>query len=408
MKITPFLILLSLTPALAAPLTLGEALARVEAQHPWLRTRDATTASNQAQLDAARTAPPAEVSLQIENILGTGELSAGRSAETTLQFSRALDWAGRRSGRIDAAATLGEAEQVAWEERRRDLLAEAARRFIEVAAAQAELNLAREHVTLAEQTTATIQQRAQQAAAAPGDLARARLALTESQLEAEHAEHRLLSSRQSLISLWGAESADFERVEADFTTLPAVGTYEQLAPQLADTLTQARFTAQIRWRLAQEKLARTTAARGESRWTTGLRRTETSNDFGFVFGLNYAWPSTATAGAQLAEVRRERARSEADGAASLNEARATLFGLCQELNHARLEHDAARDEMLPAAQAWLAAVESGMAAGRYGVRDVLEARAALFEAKCRRLAAAADYHTTLVAIEQLLGGAANP
>jgi outer membrane protein TolC len=78
------------------------------------------------------------------------------------------------------------------------------------------------------------------------------------------------------------------------------------------------------------------------------------------------------------------------------------------LNHARIEHDAARDDMQPAAQRWLSAVESGLAAGRYGWRDLLEARAALFAARRRQLEAAAEYHLTLVAIEQLLGGHANP
>lgn len=402
------LFICTILSAPAAPLTLGEALARVEDGHPWLRTREAVTRQTEARTAIADAQPPPEVSLQLENALGTGELRGARSLETTLQFSRALDWSGRRAARREVAGALGEADRLAWEERRRELLAETARRFIRVAAAQAELTATRELSELAGRTAAALQARAEQAAVAPADLARARLARTEAELEAEHAEHLLLSARQSLATLWGAVAPDFDAVQADLAQLPAVDSYEALAACLGGTMAQARYAALGRWRLAQEKLARTGAARGEPRWAAGLRRVETSDDFGFVFGLSYAWPSPRLADAHAGEARAERERTAAEGETALLEARAVLFELCQELNHARIEHAAARDEMLPTAQAWLAGIEAGAAAGRYGVRDLLEARAALYSARRRQTEAAAEFHTTLVAVEQLLGGPANP
>lgn len=409
MKLSTLVLLFSTTLSVsAASLTLGEALARVEDGHPWLRTREAATRLTEARAAIAGAQPPPEVSLQLENALGTGELRGARSLETTLQFSRALDWAGRRAARLEVAGALGEADRLAWEERRRELLAEAARRFIRVAAAQTELTTTRELAELAEHTASAMQLRAEQAAVAPADLARARLARTEAALEAEHAEHLLLSARQSLATLWGAVAPDFDAVQADLAMLPAVDAYETLAARLSGTPAQARYAALGRWRLAQEKLTRTGTTRGEPRWAAGLRRVETSDDFGFVFGLSYAWPAPKLADAQAGEARAERERTAAEGETALLEARALLFELCQELNHARIEHDAARDEMVPTAQDWLAGIEAGAAAGRYGVRDLLEARAALYSARRRQTEAAAEFHTTLVAVEQLLGGPANP
>lgn len=398
---TLVLFLLPTLAVSAAPLTLGEALARVEAGHPWFRTRGSTATLAQARQDAAGARPAPEVSLQLENVLGTGEFRAARGMETTLQFSRALDWAERRASRVAVATALGEAEQLAWEETRRGLLAEAARRYIRVVGEQAALVAAREQADLARQTMADLQARASQAVAAPADLARARLTLAEASLTAEHAEHELLSARQSLASLWGAVAPDFDRAEADFATLPPMDDYEHLVAKLAGTPAQARQAALIRWRQAQEKLAQA-AMRGEPRWSAGLRRAEAADSVGFVFGLDYAWPSAAVTRAGAIEARTERERSAAEGEAALNEIRAALFELCQELNHARIEHDTARDEMLPAAQAWLASSEAGAAAGRYAGRDLLEARAALFTARQRQIHAAAAYHATVVEIELLL------
>jgi cobalt-zinc-cadmium efflux system outer membrane protein len=398
------LVLLLITPlsAAAATLTLGEALARVEAGHPWFRTRATAAALAQARQDAAGARPPAELSLQLENALGSGEFRAVRGLETTLQFSRALDWAERRTARREAAGALNESDQLAWEENRRGLLAESARRFILVVGRQAALAATREQADLARQTADDLQARATQAVATPADVARARLALTESNLAAEHAEHELAAARQNLASLWGATTPDFDQAVADFTTLPPVDSYEQLVAKLAGTPAQVRQAALVRWRQAQEKLALATAARGEPRWSAGIRRNEAAGDFGLVLGLGYGWPSAATARAGATEARAERERTAAEGEAALNELRAALYELCQELNHARIEHDSARDEMLPAAREWLAGIEAGAATGRYAGRDLLEARAALFGTRQRQIHAATAYHVTLVEIELLL------
>jgi outer membrane protein, heavy metal efflux system len=403
MKMPTYVLLLgSVLFVRAWSLTLGETLVRVEAGHPWFRTRESTPMLAQARQQAAGARPPAEISLQLENALGTGGFSGARGIETTLQFSRALDWAEQRAARHEVAAALSESERLAWEETRRGLLAEAARRFIRVVGHQATLAAAREQTGLARQTLDDLQARAAQAGASPADLARAKLALTEAGLDAEHAEHELLSARQSLASLWGANAPDFDQAEADLTALTAVDGYDQLVAKLAGSPAQARLAAQVRWRLAQEKLAGTTAARGASRWSAGLRRNEATDDFGFVFGLGYAWPSAAPARAAATEARVERERAAAESEAALHEIRASLYELCQELNHARIEHDTARDEMQPAAREWLAGIEAGAAAGRYAGRDLLEARAAVFRSRQRQIHAAALYHATLVEIELLL------
>lgn len=406
-KFLPLSFLLACT-APAAPLTLGEALARVEAGHPWLQSREAVQALGAARAARATVRPVGEVALTAENTLGTGELSAARSLETTLQFSRALDWADQRAARRSAATAQNEADQAAWQERRRAVLAEAARRFVTVAAAQANLDATRELADLAGQTVADLEDRAARAVAAAPEVARAQLALGDARLAAEHAEHLLLAARQALAATWGEATPDFESVAADFSALPASAPFGQLAARLAAAPEQARYAAVGRWKLAQAALARSSGARGQPRWTAGLRRNEAADAFGLVFSLDYAWPERAAASSRSAEAAAEHDLNAAEAAAALLEARATLFSLCQELNHARIEHDAARDDMQPAAQHWLSAVESGLAAGRYGLRDLLEARAALFAARRRQIEAAAEYHLTLVAIEQLLGGNANP
>jgi len=410
MRLPVFTLLLLTAATLTAAersLTLADTLARVEAGHPFLRTRDAESSLAAARSAQAATRPNAEISLQFENALGTGALSATRSLETTLQLSRALDLADRRAARTTIATARNEAERLAWEERRRELHAEAACRFIRVVAAQAELAAAREFTTLAQASADTIAAQARAHIALPAETARARLALADATLESEHAEHLLLSARQSLASLWGATPPDFDTALADLTTLPAAAPYETLFARLTAAPAQTRYAALTRWREAQERLARRDATRGETRWSAGIRRVEATDNFGFVFGLGYALPNRASGEASASEARAERDRTAADGEAALHAVRSTLFSLHQELGHARLAHDTARDELIPAATAWLNAIDAGLAAGRYHARDQLEARSALFSSRRRQVQAAAEYHATLVELEHLLAAPAS-
>lgn len=390
----------------AAPLTLPDALARVDAGHPWLRSRTTLISAAAARDDLASVAPPLEVSLQLENALGTGELRGARSLETTLQFSRALDQADRRSARRAVAHAQSEAERAAWEERRRVLLAETARRFVLVVAAQATIETVTQQLALSQQTVATVQTRLAKAAATVGELARAKLAHTELVIAVEHAEHDLAAARQNLATLWNAPNADFTTATADLAELPAVASFDQLAERLSSAPQQTHFAALLRWRRAEESLALTQGARGERRWSAGLRRAETTDDFGIVLGVDYAWPTKQAPRAQAALARADHDRVATDRESALLAARATLFSLYQELGHAHVEYTATHDELLPAVREWIASIETGLAAGRYELRELLEARAALFAAQRRQTQAAADYHLTLVAIEQLLGTSA--
>ena len=265
----------------------------------------------------------------------------------------------------------------------------------------------RDAAALARRTTDAVTAQARAHGALPADTARARLALAEATLESEHAEHLLLSARHSLASLWGAPTPDFAHAIADLTTLPAAAPYETLVVRLNATPATARYAALTRWRDAQERLARREAERGEVRWSAGLRRVETTDNFGFVFGLGYAFPNRAAGAAHASEARAERDRTVAEGEAALHAVRATLFSLYQELGHARTAHATARDELIPVATAWLTALDAGLTAGRYHARDQLEAQAALLSARRRQITAAADYHATLVELEHLLAAPAS-
>lgn len=411
-----FLLFFSLCARLKAPgddtdgpngstLSLTEVLSRIEQSHPWLRGSGIQARIGEARLAATQARPAGEASLTVENI-GTGELSGIDALETTLSYGQTIQSSERVEARSLVAHELNAIDRLQWNERRRILFAEATRRFIEVAASQADLAAAHEQVELAIALETATRERLEKAVGTPADVARAHHARVVAEIEAEHIEHTLLSARHGLSLLWNAETPDFETVSADLDNLPLAAPYETLAARLEDAPSQARFAAITRLKLAEESLARTVGGRGLPSWTAGIRRLEAVDSWGLVFGLNYAWPESELSSARAAESKAEREFSEIEGEAALIEARQMLFELTQELGHARIEHEASVNELIPAARSWLANVESGMSTARFAIREILEAQAAVVEAQRHKIGAAAEYHQTLAAIETLLGSSA--
>src|SRR3546814_15531938 len=94
----------------------------------------------------------------------------------------------------------------------------------------------------------------------------------------------------------------------------------------------------------------------------------------------------AEADAQLAAVqlRREAQRAES---------RQALFALYQEMRHARTEHDALLEQMVPKAEQAYALTQRGFEAGRFSFVPLTQSQRTLFELRPRSLHAAAPSHT---------------
>src|SRR3546814_19396005 len=102
----------------------------------------------------------------------------------------------------------------------------------------------------------------------------------------------------------------------------------------------------------------------------------------------------AEADAQLAAVqlRREAQRAES---------RQALFALYQEMRHARTEHDALLEEMVPKAEQAYALTQRGFEDGRFSFVTPTPAQRTLFELRERRLDAAASHQPLPAAVERL-------
>ncbi len=396
--------LLMAAPGFAAPadITLQQALAATLANNPQLQSSTFALRAADAHIVQADTAPSPELSLQLENIGGSGHYARSEMAETTLMLSQVLELGDKRQQRRAAAQAGYSLLSVENEAKRLDILAEVTRRFIHVASDQEQVKLAQQATALAEKTQRAVASRVHAAKSPTVELHRAQIALTRARLEEEHAEHELLSSRQKLAAMWGDSEAAFESVRADLFALPAPAEFEVLVVRLKTNPDFTRFAHEQRLRDAELRLAET-RRKPDLQIGAGIRQLQETDDHAFVVSMSMPLFTGSRQRGAVAEASARQAQVAFDERGAFLRAQAQLFELYQELKHSLVEADTLRVEVLPQTESILRQTEYAYERGRYAYIDWIAAQRELLDARRSLIEAAANAHRYAAEIERLTG-----
>lgn len=385
--------------------TLAEALARAEARHPLFESYRAQMRGADARTLQAGMHPAPELGLAVENVFGSGDLSGTERAETTLSFSQLIERGGLRGRRIDVAHADRERLVTDAEIARLDLRAEVARRFVHVLSDQALLATTREATKLAQGTLKEVERRVEAARAPLAEASRAQVSLARAELEQEHAEHELLSSRRHLAAATGAHEPDFGEAEGDLLRLPPVADFERLLTRMHAAPEVLRFANEARLRESELRLAQARRTPG-LRFGTGLRRLEESDDLGLVFSATLPLFAASRERGHIAEGEARIAQIGPEREAAMLKAQAQLYEIFQELNHARIEFTTQRERVVPAVEEALRQTQYAYGRGRYSLLELRDAQAEWAAQRRRLVEAAAEYHGHLIEIQRLTGAPA--
>lgn len=389
----------------APALSLREAISRTLAHNPELADFPLQWRARQSRVDAAALKPAPRLSLEVENLLGTGTFQGLDSVESTLSLSQLFELGGRRDHRIEVARRGLDTLEVQKTIAQLDALAEVSRRFVHVAADEKTLELASLATTLAGNTVTALEQRVRSARSPEVELHRARIALLRKRVEQEHAEHELLSSRRALAAMWGERRDDFGPVQAELFRLPEIGDERALFERLVASPDLLQFATEARRREAEIRLAE---ARAQAPLTVaaGVRGFSGSDDVAFVAGISMPLFGARQAQADIAEARAQRERVDGARYAARVRAEASLFALIQELRHSLTEAALLRDEVLPQMDAALRETERAWQNGRYSYLEWTEAQGERIEVQRELIEASAHAHRMQIEIERLTGHAA--
>lgn len=384
-----------------APLRLRDALARSAAIDPALAGAEARARAGDAAIRQADTRPNPSLGLMMENLptLGGGDILD--RTETTLSYEQRLERGGDRLARVRLAR--GEAALVQAESaiRRLDRLELVQSAWAQALAAQAELEIARERLVLAERFQIEVQRRVDMARDPLFAAARARAELSQARIDFDQAATEARLARATLGRFW-IGAMDFSLDPADFEDTSA-------ARQAAGPATDIDFAALAAQRDVAAARVSVEQARAmpDATVSVGVRHFWDGQDVGLVVGGSIPLGRYDRNEGAIERARFEGLAAEADMAALRQEREREIARLQVLLASRALEARRIADETLPEAERAVVLVREGFARGGFTYNDVIAAQTALLSAKARRVAVLKQFHIDRARLDRLTGAHAD-
>lgn len=386
-------------------LTLSQALGRALQRNPDLAVFPAARRAAEGQKLQAGLYPNPVLGTELEDFAGSGVERGFQALQTTLTLSQLIPLGGKLGKRVGVAqAAIGSVE-ADYAVARLDVLAETARRFVDVAEAQARVTLTQRSIALAERTLETVKRRVKAGATSSAEINRAQVALTRTRLDAQRAQADLDAAKIALAAMWGDSAPDFGTVEADLAALPQLEPFAQFAAAVERSPRLVRFAAESRLREAELRLAKAQAV-PDLIVGVGVRRlehgaTSANPDYGLVAGLSLPLKIFDRNQGNITTARARMEQIQAERDAAWLRIRTVLYGLYRADQQARIRAARLTAEAIPQADEALKLIQRGYAFGRFSFLDLLDAQRQVIALRADAIAAQADAHRLDAELERL-------
>jgi len=266
------------TAPLPGTLSLSQALDEAAARSPAIVAAEAEVAAAEARIRQAGYRSNPELSLEVENFAGTGELRGLRSTETTLAINQRLDLGGRRGARVGAAVAQLEVQKLRLAIAKADLAQSVREQFARAIAAREKLAQASENEMRARELARVAGILVDAGRDPPLRALRARSALAQAEAEREAAVADELAARSSLAALFGVSQPVGSVAGTALDLTPRnVNPDISLDVRLADA-ERAAAAAGVREQIAERRL--------DPAVGVGVRHVRETGDVGLVAGLS--------------------------------------------------------------------------------------------------------------------------
>lgn len=351
---------------LPTSLTVTQALEEAAARSPAVVAAERDAAAAEARLLQAGYRNNPELSVEVENFAGTGELKGLKSAEITAAVNQRLDLGGRRTARVEVGRAELRVQQLRLAIARADLARSVREQFARAIAARERLSQAQDNVAWARELARVAGLLVEAGRDPPLRAVRARSALAQASAALEAAEAEELAARSSLAALFGV-SAPVERVSGpalDLTPQP-IADQASLEVRLADA-ERAAAEAGVRQQLAERRL--------DPAVGVGVRHVRESGDFGLVAGVSMPLQVFDRNRGNIAAARAVQAAAEARRASTLATTSAQARNAIANVEAAGRRVSALERSAIPEAAEALRLTQRSYEEGRSSLLELLDAR----------------------------------
>lgn len=380
-------------------LTLDDAVALAGGSAPAAEVAAADIDAANAARRVAGLRPNPALSVEVENIVGTGPYNGVNGADVTASVAIPLELGGKRQARVAVADAATHRARIAQAIAQADIRLQVTELYIQASAAEVRVAIAEDQYRIAGDTARAATIRVQAGRASPLEQERAEVARLTAEAEAEKARRLAEAARTSLARRIGRPITG----PLDIAVLggPRSGTMGPPRPvSAAGTLALAAADADLEAADAGVRLARSQRV-PDVTVGPGVRRLEATNDVAAVFSVSVPLPLFNNGRAAVDQAHAERRRADA-------QRRVTALDVEQAISDAEVEAaNAAAAARVASGPALSAAMEAariariGYREGKFGQLELLDAERTLTEMRVASIEALASYQLAKARLERL-------
>jgi len=385
-------------------LDLATAVGLVLQHNPDLRAEGVKLDALRALVDQARRRPNPTLSLEVENVAGSGPYGGTGAAEVTLSLAQLLERGGKRGARVALAAAEREMGDVVRRALELDVLRRTVSRFLDLLVVQELEGIARERVSLVAAESTVVARQVTAGAAMPLELSRVRIALERARLEVRRLQADRAAARAALAALWSDPAPPPFVAVGDLGALPPLPSLDELMERLERNPDLQRWEMERRRRAAALAVAEASAS-PDLELAVGVRRFgEGGGDGALVLGAGFDLPLRDRRRGAREAARLRLAAVPLRQRAGIDAAHRDLVSVWERLAASRDAVARLRGTILPEARRAVAEAEQAHAKGRFGYTDVTSVREAYLEVRRDLVLTHADSHRLYAELERLTGG----
>lgn len=390
---------------------LRTAITQTVNMHPELRTFAMQKQMYSGYAQQAGIASRPKINFTIEDALGTGEHSGIKSAQSTLSISWLLD--GELVERkVKTAKNYGATVAIEREVKALDLAAQTARHFVQVLVNKERLTLAKFSLAQANKSLVAIDKRVKAGKSSLVDKLKSKAEVAKRELVVEDLTHEVDASKYQLFAQWmqknsnNANNQQHKEIDVvgSLLSLPLSenADFNMLFNKLAQTPSVSIFATKQRIAQSEIELARI-ETKPLWQFSAGLRRYETTDDFGLVAGISIPFGETNQNKGKIKALAASQNILESESLALVHNLNTQLYVLIEQLKHSQYVIKALSDNIIPVLEQTFSEAEKAYTVGKYSYTDWMNTQQALLNAQSDLITAYQNAHLNNIEIERLTG-----
>ena len=381
-------------------LTLDQAVQLTLKQHPQMSALVHRREGYQGLIEQVGVGARPTVGVSVEDFAGSGDHSGFDNAQSTLSISW-ITQGTRIDHRIQVAQVTASQIDIQRQIEALDLSAQTARLFIQALVERQRLTLAQQASQQARKTVVAIKKRVDAGRSPDFERLQAEVELAQRELESEDLQHELKSTRYQLGAQWG-ENRNHYRLMGELFKIPTIVSVERQFDQLKQNPKLTLLATQQRIAESEIELARI-EAKPQWQFSVGVRRFETTDDFGVVAGVSVPLGSDRSSAGKIRRLQAQQAQYTSESEVIQRQLDTQLYVLLQEIKHSQHVIETLQQRIIPALNNAQAQATQAYESGKLGYQPWISILNKKLGAQQDLLSAFEAIHLQHIELQRLTG-----